>query len=204
MGQAAKRGLHRLVHATSCLFLGTLLPRANAAACLQVAKADFASSSRRVREGQRIAELGVKIDVLHTGRRWGRERSEPPTFRRGFCSDVSARHERRCRPFPRRTSRQVSGPFRTTADSPRSGTHTGAAGTQLKLYNRSRRAPDGAAAIALPRANQWETRMSLMNVKATRYTRKQMGDAGEMLVPRGSSNRHFCDDHHIHGAALSV
>jgi hypothetical protein len=36
---------------------GTLLPRANAAACLQLAKADFASSSQHVRERQRIAAL---------------------------------------------------------------------------------------------------------------------------------------------------
>jgi hypothetical protein len=36
---------------------GTLLPRANAAACLQLAKADFASSSQHVREGRRIAAL---------------------------------------------------------------------------------------------------------------------------------------------------
>jgi hypothetical protein len=36
---------------------GTLLPRANAAACLQLAKADFASSSQHGRERQRIAAL---------------------------------------------------------------------------------------------------------------------------------------------------
>jgi hypothetical protein len=42
---------------------GTLLPRANAAACPQLAKADFASSSQHVREGQRIDELGVKIPI---------------------------------------------------------------------------------------------------------------------------------------------
>jgi hypothetical protein len=36
---------------------GTLLLRANAAACPQLAKADFASSSQHVREGQRIAML---------------------------------------------------------------------------------------------------------------------------------------------------
>jgi hypothetical protein len=35
--------------------IGTLLPRANAAACPQLAKADLASSSQYVREGQRIA-----------------------------------------------------------------------------------------------------------------------------------------------------
>jgi hypothetical protein len=39
------------------LCFGTLLPRANASACPQLAKADFASSPRRVREGQRIAAL---------------------------------------------------------------------------------------------------------------------------------------------------
>jgi hypothetical protein len=36
---------------------GTLLPRANPAACPQLAKADFALSSQHVREGQRIAAL---------------------------------------------------------------------------------------------------------------------------------------------------
>jgi hypothetical protein len=44
--------------------IGTLLPRANTAACPQLAKADFASSSQHVREGQRIAELEAEIDVL--------------------------------------------------------------------------------------------------------------------------------------------
>jgi hypothetical protein len=43
---------------------GTLLPRANPAACLQLAKADFASSSQHVREGRRIAELEAKVDAL--------------------------------------------------------------------------------------------------------------------------------------------
>jgi hypothetical protein len=43
---------------------GTLLPRANPAACPQLAKADLASSSQHVREGQRIAELEAEIDVL--------------------------------------------------------------------------------------------------------------------------------------------
>jgi hypothetical protein len=43
---------------------GTLRPRANAAACPQLAKADFASSSQHVREGQRIAELEAEIDAL--------------------------------------------------------------------------------------------------------------------------------------------
>jgi hypothetical protein len=42
----------------------TLLPRANAAACPQLAKADFASSSQHVREGQRIAALDAEIDAL--------------------------------------------------------------------------------------------------------------------------------------------
>jgi hypothetical protein len=41
-----------------------LLPRAIAAACPQLAKADFASSSQHVREGQRIAELEAEIDAL--------------------------------------------------------------------------------------------------------------------------------------------
>jgi hypothetical protein len=43
---------------------GTLLPRANAAARPQLAKADFASSPQHVREGQRIAELEAEIDAL--------------------------------------------------------------------------------------------------------------------------------------------
>jgi hypothetical protein len=47
-----------------CNTIGTLLPRANAAACPQLAKADFASSSQHVREGQRIAELEAEIDEL--------------------------------------------------------------------------------------------------------------------------------------------
>jgi hypothetical protein len=41
-----------------------LLPRANPAACPQLAKADFASSSQHVREGQRTAELDAEIDAL--------------------------------------------------------------------------------------------------------------------------------------------
>jgi hypothetical protein len=44
--------------------VGTLLPRANPAACPQLAKADFASSSQHVREGQRIAELEAQIDAF--------------------------------------------------------------------------------------------------------------------------------------------
>jgi hypothetical protein len=44
--------------------VGTLLPRANAAACPQLAKADFASSSQHVREGQRIGELEAEIEAL--------------------------------------------------------------------------------------------------------------------------------------------
>jgi hypothetical protein len=44
--------------------VGTLLPRANPAACPQLAKADFASSSPHVREGQRIAALDAEIDAL--------------------------------------------------------------------------------------------------------------------------------------------
>jgi hypothetical protein len=43
---------------------GTSLPRANAASCPQLAKADLASSSQHVREGQRIAELEAEIDEL--------------------------------------------------------------------------------------------------------------------------------------------
>jgi hypothetical protein len=49
------------LHMSPC---GTLLPRANAAACLQLAKADFASSSQHVREGQRIAALDAEVDAL--------------------------------------------------------------------------------------------------------------------------------------------
>jgi hypothetical protein len=41
-----------------------LLPRANAAACPQLAKADFASSSQHVRERQRIAALDAEVDAL--------------------------------------------------------------------------------------------------------------------------------------------
>jgi hypothetical protein len=44
--------------------IGTLLPRANPAACPQLAKADFASSSQHVREGQRIAELEAEFEAL--------------------------------------------------------------------------------------------------------------------------------------------
>src|SRR5262245_60656855 len=47
----------------------TLLPRANPAACPQLAKADFASSSQHVRECQRIAELGGEIDAHGAARR---------------------------------------------------------------------------------------------------------------------------------------
>jgi hypothetical protein len=43
---------------------GTLLPRANPVACPQLAKADFASPSQHVREGQRIAELEAEIEAL--------------------------------------------------------------------------------------------------------------------------------------------
>jgi hypothetical protein len=41
-----------------------LAPKANAAACPQLAKADFASSSQHVREGQRIAELEAEFEAL--------------------------------------------------------------------------------------------------------------------------------------------
>jgi hypothetical protein len=44
--------------------VGTLLPRAIAAACPQLAKADFASSSQHVRERQRIAALDAEIEAL--------------------------------------------------------------------------------------------------------------------------------------------
>jgi hypothetical protein len=42
--------------------IDTLLPRANPAACPQLAK--VASSLQHVREGQRIAELDAEIDAL--------------------------------------------------------------------------------------------------------------------------------------------
>jgi hypothetical protein len=48
---------------------GSLLPRANPAACPQLAKADFASSSQHVREGQRIAELEAEFDNPAAGGR---------------------------------------------------------------------------------------------------------------------------------------
>jgi hypothetical protein len=41
-----------------------LLPRANATAGSQLAKADFASSSQYVRERQRIAALDAEVDAL--------------------------------------------------------------------------------------------------------------------------------------------
>jgi hypothetical protein len=44
--------------------LRTLLPRANPAACPQLAKADFASSLQHVREGQHIAELEAEFEAL--------------------------------------------------------------------------------------------------------------------------------------------
>jgi hypothetical protein len=70
--------------------VGTLLPRANAAACPQLAKADFASSSQHVREGQRIAERKPRSRRCSVRPlRWAR--SQPQTFRRGF-----ARSEDRC------------------------------------------------------------------------------------------------------------
>jgi hypothetical protein len=49
--------LHNLPRRLATSVPGTLLPRANAAACPQLAKADFASSSQHVRERQRIAAL---------------------------------------------------------------------------------------------------------------------------------------------------
>jgi hypothetical protein len=55
---------------------GTLLPRANPAACPQLAKADVASSSQHVGEGQRIAELEADIKTL---RRQALALGEEPT-----------------------------------------------------------------------------------------------------------------------------
>jgi hypothetical protein len=43
---------------------GTLLPRAIGRHVRSLAKADFASSSQYVREGQRIAELEAEIEAL--------------------------------------------------------------------------------------------------------------------------------------------
>jgi hypothetical protein len=57
---------------------------ADAAACPQLAKADFASSSQNVREGQRIAELEAEFEALQ--RQALALGAEPPTFRRGFYS----------------------------------------------------------------------------------------------------------------------
>jgi hypothetical protein len=50
-------------------FVATLLPRANAAACPQLVKADFASSSQHMRERQRIAALKAEVEALHVERR---------------------------------------------------------------------------------------------------------------------------------------
>jgi hypothetical protein len=57
------RKIRRPATCDFCNTIGTLLPRANAAACPQLAKADFASSSQHVREGQHIAELEAEIDA---------------------------------------------------------------------------------------------------------------------------------------------
>jgi hypothetical protein len=54
----------QLLYGDFCNTIGTLLPRANPAACPQLAKADFASSSQHVRKGQRIAELEAEIEEL--------------------------------------------------------------------------------------------------------------------------------------------
>jgi hypothetical protein len=65
--------------------VGTLLPRANPAACPQLAKADFASSSQHVREGQRIAALDAEFEALQ--RQALALGAEPPfDVRRGFYS----------------------------------------------------------------------------------------------------------------------
>src|SRR5262245_12379726 len=45
---------------------GTLLPRANAAACPQLAKADFASSSQHVRDGQRMVLDDMLVEIART------------------------------------------------------------------------------------------------------------------------------------------
>jgi hypothetical protein len=74
---------------------GTSLPKAHAAACPQLAKADFASSSQHVREGQRIAALDAEIDA----RQWqalalGAE-SQEATLRRGSGCNRSNGEPRR-------------------------------------------------------------------------------------------------------------
>ena len=65
--------------------LGHIAAQGHPAACPQLAKADFASSSQHVREGQRIAELEAEIDVLQ--RQALALGAEPPTFRHRFCSE---------------------------------------------------------------------------------------------------------------------
>jgi hypothetical protein len=44
--------------------MGHIAAQGRPAACPQLAKADFASSSQHVREGQSIAELKAEIDAL--------------------------------------------------------------------------------------------------------------------------------------------
>jgi hypothetical protein len=70
----------------------TLLPRANAAACPQLAKADFASSSQHVREGQRIAALDAEVDAQGQALALGAEPSAdvPPWILSG--AKIAARH----------------------------------------------------------------------------------------------------------------
>jgi hypothetical protein len=75
-----------------------LLLRANPAAYLQLAKADFASSSQYVREGQRIAELEAEIDMLdRQATALGAERATdvPPWVLLGV--KIAARRERALR-----------------------------------------------------------------------------------------------------------
>jgi hypothetical protein len=59
-----------------------------------VSKADFASSSRRVRERQRIAALDAEIDALQR-QAVALGRSQQATFRRGFTRGEDRRRRER-------------------------------------------------------------------------------------------------------------
>jgi hypothetical protein len=54
----------RMAQATAPILDSTIAAQGHPAACPQLAKADFASSSQHVREGQRIAELEAEIEDL--------------------------------------------------------------------------------------------------------------------------------------------
>jgi hypothetical protein len=76
--------------------VGTLLPRANVAACPQLAKADFASSPRRVREGQHIAALDDMLVEAIPEALASRARSPPLTGAAGEHGKVLHSAERVC------------------------------------------------------------------------------------------------------------